>query len=165
MRVNADLYVKDVPGQLVSALEPVSIMEGNIVGVVHHRDQVMNDRIGINITFDLTDNDRLEKLMGIWKERDVRVSRIGSVVETFPMDYLLIGQISPSQLETMLDEVRDMLGMESLDIRYSSVMESGSRTALINAKFNSESNLRKAEDLILELVIDKDILAVRGLGN
>ena len=103
--------------------------------------------------------------MGIWKERDVRVSRIGSVVETFPMDYLLIGQISPSQLETMLDEVRDMLGMESLDIRYSSVMESGSRTALINAKFNSESNLRKAEDLILELVIDKDILAVRGLGN
>ncbi len=165
MRVNADLYVKDVPGQLVAALEPVSIMEGNIVGVVHHRDQVMNDRIGINITFDLTDKDRLEKLMAIWKDRDVRVSRIGSVVETFPMDYLLIGQISPSQLETMLDEVRDMLGMESLDIRYSSVMESGSRTALINAKFTSEANLRKAEDLIQELVRDKDILAVRGLGK
>ncbi len=165
MRVNADLYVKDVPGQLVAALEPVSIMEGNIVGVVHHRDQVMNDRIGINITFDLTDKDRLDKLMGIWKDRDVRVSRIGSVVETFPMDYLLIGQISPSQLETMLDEVRDMLGMVSLDIRYSSVMESGSRTALINAKFNSEASLRKAEDLILELVRDKEILAVRGLGK
>ncbi len=164
MRVNADLYVKDVPGQLVAALEPVSIMEGNIVGVVHHRDQVMNDRIGVNITFDLEGGERLEKLMGIWKDRDVRVSRIGSVVEKFPMDYLLIGDISPSQLETILDEVRDMLGMESLDIRYSSVMESGSRTALINANFTSEENLSKAEDLIRELVRERDILAVRGLG-
>lgn len=164
MRVNADLYVKDVPGQLVAALEPISILEGNIVGVVHHRDQVMNDRIGINITFEIEDGDRLEKLMGVWRDRDVRVSRIGSVVETFPMDYLLIGDISPSQLETMLDKVRDMLGMESLDIRYSSVAESGSRTALINAKFTSEENLRQAEDLIRELVKEREILAVRGLG-
>ncbi len=165
MRVNADLYVKDVPGQLVAALEPVSVMEGNIVGVVHHRDQVMNDRIGVNITFELLDPERLDKLLGIWKDRDVRVSRIASVVETYPLDYLLIGEISPSRLEEILDEVKDMLGMEALDIRYSSVMESGSRTALINAKLTNRENLRKAEDMIASMVQEKGIVAVRGLGK
>jgi len=165
MRVNADLYVKDVPGQLVAALEPVSVMEGNIVGVVHHRDQVMNDRIGVNITFDLLDSAVLDKLLAIWKDRDVRVSRIASVVETYPLDYLLIGDLSPSRLEEILDEVKDMLGMEALDIRYSSVMESGSRTALINAKLTNKENLRKAEEMIASMVREKGIVAVRGLGK
>lgn len=165
IRVNADLYVKDVPGQLVAALEPISVMEGNIVGVVHHRDQIMNDRIGINVTFDLADSERLDRLLSVWKERDVHISRIGSVVETFPLDYLLIGDISPSWLETMLDRIRDSLGIESLDIHYSAVTNTGNRTALIKAKLTNKENLRKAEQLINEIVKERDILAVRGLGK
>ncbi|MDI3542360.1 MAG: hypothetical protein PWQ62_1274 [Candidatus Methanomethylophilaceae archaeon] len=165
IRVNADLYVKDVPGQLVAALEPISVMEGNIVGVVHHRDQIMNNRIGINVTFDLADSERLDRLLSVWKERDVHISRIGSVVETFPLDYLLIGDISPSWLETMLDRIRDSLGIESLDIRYSAVTNTGNRTALIKAKLTNKENLRKAEQLINEIVKERDILAVRGLGK
>lgn len=163
--MNADLYVKDVPGQLVAALEPISVMEGNIVGVVHHRDQIMNNRIGINVTFDLADSERLDRLLSVWKERDVHISRIGSVVETFPLDYLLIGDISPSWLETMLDRIRDSLGIESLDIRYSAVTNKGNRTALIKAKLTNKENLRKAEQLINEIVKERDILAVRGLGK
>ena len=40
MRVNVDLRLKDVPGQLIGALEPVSRNDGNIVGVVHSHDQI-----------------------------------------------------------------------------------------------------------------------------
>lgn len=37
MKVNAELYVRDLPGQLVGSLEPISMVSGNIMGVVHDR--------------------------------------------------------------------------------------------------------------------------------
>ena len=43
MKINADIYVKDVPGTLVSSLEPISTLGGNIVGVVHNRDTMDNN--------------------------------------------------------------------------------------------------------------------------
>ena len=42
MKINADIYVKDVPGTLVSSLEPISTLGGNIVGVVHNREQIVS---------------------------------------------------------------------------------------------------------------------------
>ena len=38
MIVNAELYVRDMPGQLVGSLDPISLVDGNILGVVHNRD-------------------------------------------------------------------------------------------------------------------------------
>ena len=53
MMVNAELYVRDLPGQLVGSLEPISLVDGNIVGVVHNREQMVNQRICVNVTFQI----------------------------------------------------------------------------------------------------------------
>ena len=50
MMVNAELYVRDLPGQLVGSLEPISMVDGNIVGVVHDREQKVNNRILVSVT-------------------------------------------------------------------------------------------------------------------
>ena len=78
MLVNADIYVKDIPGQLVSALEPMSTVNANIIGVVHSRDQMISGRIAVNITFDI-DPERIDSLKEIWTSRDVIVAKIDSV--------------------------------------------------------------------------------------
>jgi ACT domain-containing protein len=41
MRINADLQLKDVPGQLVRALMPIAEAGGNIVSIVHERSNVI----------------------------------------------------------------------------------------------------------------------------
>ncbi|MBO7205479.1 MAG: hypothetical protein J6V08_03570, partial [Candidatus Methanomethylophilaceae archaeon] len=93
MLVNADIYVKDVPGQLVAALDPMSVLNANIIGVVHSREQVISGRIAVNLTFDI-DPERIEKLKEIWKEKDVIVVRIDSAVDLRNIVFMIIGDIN-----------------------------------------------------------------------
>ena len=106
MIVNAELYVKDLPGQLVGSLEPISVVDGNILGVVHNRERIVNHRICINITFEAED-DQLERLKAIWKSKDIIISKIGTAYETFTMDYMLIGDIDARYIERLIILVQD----------------------------------------------------------
>lgn len=164
MIVNADVFVKDVPGQLVGSLEPISLVDGNIVGVVHHRDNMVNGRIGVNITFEVNSSDDLERLKSIWKSRDVMISRMGSVVETFPMEYVLIGDIGPSQIEKLINKAGKAVGMESVDIRYSSNSADKKRTAMISVNVRSEDDLVKMNEFMMSACKKADIVYIRGVG-
>ena len=76
MKINADIYVKDVPGTLVSSLEPISTLGGNIVGVVHNREQVVSGRISVNVIFYM-EPQSLDALKKEWKARDIIIADIG----------------------------------------------------------------------------------------
>lgn len=165
MRVNADIYVKDVPGQLVGSLEPISMVKGNIVGVVHHHEKVLNDRIGVNITFDIESNDHLDKLKSIWKERDVIISRLDSVVETYPVEYLFIGNVTPSFLEKLISDATETMGIESVDVRYSSRTNSKKRAAMMLARVRTADDMGKLDSFFLQECHKSGILAIRGLGQ
>ena len=109
MLVNAELYVKDLPGQLVGSLEPISMVNGNIVGVVHNRERIVNQRICINVTFEVKKNEDVEALKKIWKAKDILIAKIGSVYETFTMEYLLLGTFTASYIENLMDEAAAMI--------------------------------------------------------
>ena len=86
MMVNAELYVRDLPGQLVGSLEPISMVDGNIVGVVHDREQIVNQRILVSVTFEVSTSGQLDQLKAIWKSMDIIISKMGSVYETITTD-------------------------------------------------------------------------------
>ena len=109
MIVNAELFVKDLPGQLVGSIEPISLVDGNIMGVMHDRERIVNHRICVNITFEVEEQRQLEELKKIWKSKDIIISKIGSVYQTYTMDYLLIGDIDApyedlDKLDAFLDD-------------------------------------------------------------
>ncbi|MCL1904826.1 MAG: homoserine dehydrogenase [Methanomassiliicoccaceae archaeon] len=166
MMVNADVFVKDVPGQLVGSLEPISLVDGNIVGVVHNRDNLVNGRIGVNITFEVSSVENLERLKNIWKSKDVMISRISSVVETFPMEYILIGDISPAQIEKMINNAGKVVDLESVDIRYSSkASDTKERTAMISANVRSEDDLIELKKFMMSACRKAKIVCIRGVGQ
>ena len=163
LKVNADLYVKDVPGQLVGTLDPISAVEGNIVGVVHNREKMMDDRIGVNITFEVGSQEQLEKLKNIWKSKDVLISRIGSVVESFPMEYMLIGNVNASYVENLLAEAQEKIGFDSVDVRYSSKAGTNKHTVMISAKVRSKKDIKKLDKFISSVCKKSSILYIRGV--
>jgi ACT domain-containing protein len=165
IKVNVDLSMKDVPGQLVAGLEPISKVDGNIVGVVHHRDAKVGGRITVNVTFEVLSRPHLDRVLEFWKERDMHVLRMGSVFETYPIEYLLVGEISPSRLEDMIEEVKGMTKMESVDIRYSSILDSKKRAAMVTAKVRRKEDVRKIEEFFDSKVQDNGLLVIRGLGE
>ena len=75
MRVNVDIQLKDIPGQLIGALEPISKNDGNIRSVVHRHDKISGGKIAINLTFEVGNQKALDNILGDWKGRDVDVLR------------------------------------------------------------------------------------------
>ena len=141
MIVNAELFVKDLPGQLVGSLEPISLLDGNILEVVHNREKIINHRICINVTFEVENNDQLCRLKGIWKSKDIIISKLGSVYQTYSMEYMLIGDLSGDMIENILGEAGKIVGLDAADVRYSSKGSDSRRTAMLAVKTRNENDL------------------------
>ena len=157
MKVNVDLSLMDVPGQLVGALEPISANDGNIIGVVHHHDVVIGDRIVVNLTFEVLTDKSLERILEVWKRNDVVVVKMNAVYESYPLQYLLVGDISSSEIEKLTH------GLESMDIRITGSMTSGSRAAMVTGRVTRHGSLETIERFFRQHAEDGGYMLIRGL--
>jgi len=164
MMVNAELYVKDLPGQLVGSLEPISMVDGNIVGVVHDREQIINQRIRVSVTFEVASNAQLDKLKAIWKAKDIVISKMGSVYETCTMEYMILGKFNAGYVDNLIDEASNVVSFESVDVSYSSRNGNDSRrTALITAEVRSTEDEDKLDRFFSAACREGGLIYVRGL--
>jgi ACT domain-containing protein len=164
MIVNAELYVRDMPGQLVGSLDPISLVDGNILGVVHNRDKIVNHRICINVTFEVEDRDQLCRLKDIWQSKDIVISSLNSVHQTYTMDYLLIGKFDSTYIEQLIGEASKTIQMDASDVRYTSKNDRNStRTAMISVKAHSTEDIDKLDSFLSNRCGDAGITYVRGL--
>ena len=163
MIVNAELYVKDLPGQLVGSLEPISVVDGNILGVVHNRERIVNHRICINITFEAED-DQLERLKAIWKSKDIIISKIGTAYETFTMDYMLIGDIDARYIERLINKASTIADLDGVEVSYSSnTGDYSKRTGMLSVKTKSQEDLDKLDGFLDDECRRSGITYVRGV--
>ena len=164
MLLNAELYVKDLPGQLVGSLEPISMVDGNIIGVVHDRAQIVNQRILVSVTFEVSSTKKLEDLKSIWKSKDIIISKMGSVYETLTREFLMVGRFNATYVENLIDEASTIVKLESTDVSYSSNNQSSDkRTAMITAEVRCKEDLDKLDEFFSEACRKDDMLYIRGL--
>ncbi|MBN1762959.1 MAG: amino acid-binding protein [Methanomicrobia archaeon] len=105
MKISMDIELKDIPGQLVLALEPVSGLGGNILSVLHQRDKkTPAGRIPVELVIEIEEK-RLERLVEQLEERGVSVVRTGEVSLRESMVVLLIGHIVHSDLGETIDSI------------------------------------------------------------
>jgi len=165
LKVNVDLRLKDVPGQLVLALEPISANGGNIVGVVHHRDVVVGGHITVNVTFEIKSEKTLERILETWKEREIDVARLGSIYETISIEYLLVGDISTGELNNIVKEIESMEDLESINIRYSVSHLSNGKAAFLIGKVRKRETSERIEELLNVKAQEHGFLVIRSLGD
>jgi len=165
MRVHADLRLKDVPGQLVRALEPISSFGGNIVGVVHHHDQVAGGRISVNVTFEVKSQKQLESTLQAWKGLDIDVARLSSLFETFEFEYVITGEISPTELREITDGIESVNELDSVDLRYSVSPSTGEKAILIFGKVKQKAALARVDDFLRQRALQSGFLLISGLGE
>ena len=162
MLVNADIYVKDIPGSLVRSLEPISAVDGNIVGVVHNREQVIDGMISVNLTFNV-EPEKLEALKTMWKGRDVVIAQIGSVTGAVPMDYILIGDADSNFTEKLMKDAAGSIAFSSYEVNTSSHTDGGGRTVRISAKLETKEDAEKLDAFMIESCAKKKLTCIRGL--
>ncbi|MBE6528503.1 MAG: homoserine dehydrogenase [Thermoplasmata archaeon] len=163
MIVNAELFVNDLPGQLIGSLEPISLVDGNILGVVHNRDKIIDHRICVNLTFEV-DERHLEELKDLWERKDIIISNLGSVHETFTMDYILIGDVNAQYIEGLLKKINEATTLDEVNVRYSSKsIKTASHTSLISVKARYEDNLDKIDAILRRECKRANVTYVRGV--
>ena len=99
------LEMKDAPGQLVAALKPISDVGGNIIAVIHQRDEKMERGVlGVQIVLELQEQ-RLAELLSLIKSQGVSVLRIGKERLLFKQTVIMIGHIMHTDLGDTVDRV------------------------------------------------------------
>jgi ACT domain-containing protein len=164
MRVNVDLRLKDVPGQLIKALEPISLNEGNIVGVIHNHEQVTGGRISVNVTFEYRDQHSLDAIFAAWKERGVEVAKMGEIYRTYGAEYLLVGELTQSTLRSITESIEKMDGIETLDLQYSLSTSTANKSVLLLVNVRKKEKLKEIDDLLQNGSEQNDFLIIRGMG-
>ena len=163
MIVNAELFVNDLPGQLIGSLEPISLVNGNILGVVHNREKIIDHRICVNVTFEVDDK-RLEELKDLWQSKDIVISSLGSVHETFKMDYILIGDVNAQYIESLVKKINEATTIDQISASYSSKsIKTASHTSLISIKARYEDNLDKIDNILRKECKRSNVTYVRGV--
>lgn len=105
MKISMDIELKDIPGQLVLALKPVSGLGGNILSVLHQRDKkTPAGRIPVELVIEIAET-RLDRLIEQLEEQGVSVVRTGEVRLRESMVVLLIGHIVHSDLGETIDSI------------------------------------------------------------
>jgi ACT domain-containing protein len=163
MIINAELFVNDSPGQLVGSIEPISLVNGNILAVVHNRDRIVDNRILVNVTFEVDDR-QLERLKDLWKSKDVVISSLGSVHETYTMNYILIGDVNAQYIEGLLRKINEATTLDQINVSYSSKsVKTASHTSLITVKARYEDNLDKIDAILRKECKLANVTYVRGV--
>jgi len=163
MKVNAELYVRDLPGQLVGSLEPISMVDGNVVGVVHDREQKVNDRILVSVTFEVDTAAQLDELKEIWESLDIQIAQMGNVVgKTYTMDYLFLGRFDAAYMDALIDKAGKLVNLASVNVGYTGD-KSGKRTAMISAEVAERSDIDKLDTFFTDSCNADGLTLIRGV--
>ncbi len=163
MIVSMTLELKDIPGQLVSALTPISELHGNIMSVVHHRDErTPRGTIPVQITFGIEQkvlNELIERL----EKNDIRVARVGEERLRVAVSVILIGHIVHSDIGDTIDKIDSTGFAEVVDLSLSmpGIEQPSSAYLVINAV--GEEELKISLDILRKVAKKKDILMIEPL--
>jgi ACT domain-containing protein len=163
VQVSMKLEMKDSPGQLVSALQPISEVGGNIIAVIHQRDlSSREDTLGVQIVLEIAES-RLTDLVSMIKARGVNILRIGKDRLLYKQTVIMIGHLMHTDLSDTVDRI-DCTGfaeVTALDLAMPAINEPSSARLII--KSVSKQDMDSALDILREVAKAKKLLIIEPL--
>lgn len=158
MRMNLILEILDVPGQLVSILNPIGELGANVVTIVHKREiKAEEEKAAIEIALE-GERENLQAVVDKFKEMGVSLIEVDDSVKKEKLSTILYGHIIDSDLRDTVDKINavDGLVVSDLQLKLDGELKS---TALITI----ELDLGKrdiAYNKIMEIAKEKDFLVI-----
>jgi len=144
MRITLDLEIKDVPGELVKVLHPISDHGGNIISIVHTRDRYSpRGRIPVKITFEI-ERKLLERVMQDLKAQEIEIIRVGEQRLLEKKTVLLIGHIVHTDLSDTIDRIDSTGFAEVVDLQLTMPDLNYPSAALLTVSATGKKEMRRA---------------------
>lgn len=158
MRMDLVLELLDVPGQLVSVLEPISGLGANLVTVIHKRDyKNENGMVPVQLTMEGKQED-LKNVINRYEELGFSIIEIDGVIKKEKISTILFGHIVDRDLRDTMDKINAIEGVliVGFDIKLNGEDKS---TALINV----EADFGKKQmffNRLEEIAQEKELLVI-----
>lgn len=157
------LEMKDSPGQLVAALKPISDVGGNIIAVIHQRDQTSaDDTLSVQIVLELPEG-RMEKLVALLKEQGVHIQRIGKERLLYKRSVLMIGHLMHTDLSDTVDQIDSTGFAEVCELAMIMPAINDRSSSRITIKALSKDDMEAALAILRRVSQQKSLLLIEPL--
>jgi len=165
MRIAATLELQDRPGHLLAALAPLSSLGGNIISIVHHRDQrTSRGNIPVQIVFEIDENKR-KLLIDELEKGGIIIASIDETLLIERESVILIGHIIHSDIRDTIDCIDRTGFAEVTDIAISMPEINGESSAHILVEAVGKSELASAIQILKEVADQKNLLVIEPVRN
>lgn len=158
MRLNLVLELLDVPGQLVSILEPISGLGANLVTVIHKRDaKNENGKIPVQLTLE-GEQENLNRVIKKFDDLNITIVEKDGFINKEFVSTILIGHIVDNDVRDTTDKINALDGIfvVGFDIKLDGEEKS---TALINLEVDYGKK-QFAFDEIAKIADEKDLIMI-----
>ncbi|WP_407416099.1 amino acid-binding protein [Methanobrevibacter sp.] len=158
MRLNLVIELLDVPGQLVSVLEPISGLGANLVTVIHKREDKNEDgKIPVQLTLE-GEQENLNRVIERFNELGFSIIEKDGIINKEYISTILIGHIVDNDVRDTTDRINALDGIYvvGFDIRLDGEDKS---TALLNLEV-AYGKKQFAFDEVKKIADEKDLLMI-----
>ncbi|HDN82749.1 MAG TPA: hypothetical protein ENG50_00110 [Candidatus Altiarchaeales archaeon] len=162
MKITTHVLLRDVPGSLISALEPIASHGGNIISVLHNRTD--KDLVDVEISFMIKDRKTLELIQQELENRKIKIKSIEidgkKYMEKCSISLLFIGHVIDTDIRDTIDRINTVALVSDVDVVMTSPSDKSS--VLMNIELDNH-NFPKLEKVIEEICREKNLLAIKSL--
>ncbi|RBQ22590.1 hypothetical protein ALNOE001_18370 [Candidatus Methanobinarius endosymbioticus] len=161
MKMNLVLELQDVPGQLVSVLDPISGLGTNLVTVIHQRDS-KNEKgmIPVQITIE-GERDNLKQVIQKLTDMNITILEKDGVIVKEKIITILIGHVIDRDIKDTMDQINLLEGISvvGLDVKLEEELESSAMIVIESDAGKKDMVLNKVQ----EIATYKDLLVVNEI--
>lgn len=164
MRVKIVMELKDVPGQLLKALEPIARFGGNIQSIMHQRERKTPlGRIPVALVFEIGDRTRLNKVLAALRAMDVMVTQLGEHAGAVQTTVMLIGHIIHTDARDTIDRLNAIKGVRVSGMGLAMGGAGQESSARMTITADDEKRARSAVVLLQKIANEKRLLLLTSL--
>ena len=112
MKFDLTIALADRPGQLIKALEPIAKNGGNIISIIHEREEPSSGFVPVNLVVDFPSKWNLKKTINDLKKLGVTIIRSEEIIDTTRITTIFIGKIDMKRLAETGIRNAEIVGFE-----------------------------------------------------
>jgi ACT domain-containing protein len=164
MRIELDVELKDRPGQLVKALEPISRLGGNIISVVHLREELTKrGRVPVHIIIEVENDRALEGILDELEKMDIWVSKVGEAKKKKRITVLIIGHVVDTDIRDTIDRLNQIPGTMVGDMALSMPHPEKETSALMDIDISNPNQIKTAITELDRIAEEKGLIVIKSL--
>ncbi|MFH0863347.1 MAG: hypothetical protein V1875_10030 [Candidatus Altiarchaeota archaeon] len=164
MFVEMVLGLRDVPGALVRALEPVSANGGNIVSVLHSRGK--GDLVDVNVSFKAKDDETLNRILEAFKKEKVEYREVKVEGHRYNrkkrLSFILVGHVIDQDLQDTIDQINKVGLVRNIEVRMANPDEESAVLMTVNI---DEGRMGRLNETLQDVCKRKRIMLIRGVAG